>query len=321
VQSTKRPARAAAWRPVPPAGDFAAGKLRLRPDRGHARRPPRLDAASAFLAGHHRDERRRQDLARVTEVTVTDAEALDHLAGRLRSARAIAVMTGAGISAESGIPTFRGADGLWHSYSATDLATPEAFARDPGLVWQWYRWRQGIIGRAQPNPGHLALARLQARMPGFTLITQNVDGLHQRAGSSNVIELHGNIWRARCSRWCGLVTDEACQAPGDEPAGARNAVPACQCGAALRPDIVWFGESLDQGRIDAALRAAGNCDVFLAVGTSALVYPAAGLPLVAGRAGAWVAEINVDDTPLTPHVALALRGKAAELLPALESRL
>ena len=250
-----------------------------------------------------------------------DAQALGQLAGRLRSARAVAAMTGAGISAESGVPTFRGPDGLWRNYSAMDLATPQAFARDPRLVWQWYRWRQGIIGKAEPNPGHLALARLQSRISGFTLTTQNVDGLHQRAGSAHVIELHGNIWRARCAGGCGFVRDVAGEPRGDEPLGEPDAVPVCRCGALLRPDVVWFGESLDAARIELAVRAARDCDVFLAVGTSALVHPAAGLPLLAGRAGALVVEINVDETPLTPHAGLVLRGSAAEVLPALESRL
>jgi len=252
---------------------------------------------------------------------VTDSATLDQLAQRLRSAHAVTVMTGAGISAESGVPTFRGTDGLWRDYSATDLATPEAFARDPRLVWQWYRWRRGIIGRAEPNPGHLALARLQSRIPAFTLITQNVDGLHQRAGSTRAIELHGNIWRARCARGCGVVRDSAGETLGDAPAGDQAPVPVCPCGALLRPDVVWFGEALDQSRIDLAVRAAEDCQVFLAIGTSALVYPAAGLPLVAANAGALVVEINVDDTPLTPHAGLVLRAKAAEVLPALESRL
>jgi NAD-dependent deacetylase len=247
--------------------------------------------------------------------------ALDQLARRVRSARAVAVMTGAGISAESGVPTFRGTDGLWRNFSATDLATPGAFERDPALVWQWYRWRQDIIGRAQPNAGHLALARLQTRAPHFTLITQNVDGLHQRAGSTDVIELHGNIWRARCSRGCGVVRDLAGPASGAAPADGSAAPPVCPCGALLRPDVVWFGEALDDARIERAVRAAGHCDVFLVVGTSALVYPAAGLPLMAGGAGALVVEVNVGDTPLTPHAGLCLRGRAADLLPALESRL
>ena len=250
-----------------------------------------------------------------------DEATLDDVAARLRAARAVGVLTGAGISAESGVPTFRGADGLWRTYSATDLATPEAFARDPRLVWQWYRWRQGIIGRAQPNLGHLALARLQTRLAAFTLITQNVDGLHQRAGSTGVVELHGNIWRARCARGCGVLADQSGNAPGAAASDQGDRLPVCPCGALLRPDIVWFGEALDRDQLDLAVRSASACAVFLAIGTSALVYPAAGLPLVAGRAGAVVVEVNLEDTPLTPHAGLVLRGSAAEVLPALEARL
>lgn len=250
-----------------------------------------------------------------------DTHAIDWIAERLRSARAVTVLTGAGISAESGVPTFRGKDGLWRNYSATDLATPEAFERDPRLVWEWYRWRQGIVGRAQPNPGHLALARFQSRLPGFRLITQNVDGLHQRAGSRDVVELHGNIWRARCARGCGFVAAESRPAPEADAPAESGRLPVCPCGALLRPDIVWFGEALDTGQLDLAVRLASACAVFLAIGTSALVYPAAALPLVAGRAGALVVEVNVDDTALTPHAGLVLRGNAAEVLPALESRL
>jgi NAD-dependent deacetylase len=252
---------------------------------------------------------------------VLAVDAVDRLAARFRSARAVAVLTGAGISAESGVPTFRGKDGLWRSYSATDLATPEAFARDPRLVWQWYRWRRRLIRRAEPNPGHLSLARIQRRTRGFGLITQNVDGLHQRAGSADVIELHGNIWRARCNGGCGFVLDETGQGTGEATSSEGDAPPTCSCGALLRPDVVWFGEALDESRIDLAVQLARNCDVFLAVGTSALVYPAAALPLVAGRAGASVAEINVDDTPLTPHADLVIRGKAADVIPAIEARL
>ena len=248
---------------------------------------------------------------------MADSATLDRLAERLRSAHAVTVMTGAGISAESGVPTFRGTGGLWRNYSATDLATPEAFARDPRLVWQWYRWRRGIIGRAEPNPGHLALARLQARIPAFTLITQNVDGLHRRAGSTHVIELHGNIWRARCARGCGVVSDAAGEAPCDGPAGEQAPVPVCSCGALLRPDVVWFGEALDQSRIDLAVQAAKGCQVFMAIGTSALVYPAAELPFTALRAGAMVVEINPQPTPLSSRVSFSVQGPAGEILPAL----
>jgi NAD-dependent deacetylase len=246
---------------------------------------------------------------------------LGDLAARLRSARAVAALTGAGISAESGVPTFRGHDGLWRNFSATDLATPEAFDRDPALVWEWYRWRRGLIGRAQPNAGHLALARMEAALPGFDLVTQNVDGLHRRAGSRRIVELHGNIWRARCSRDCGFVIDQSEEASAEQGDGRASRVPTCRCGARLRPDVVWFGEALDPADVDRAVEAARQCDVFLVIGTSALVYPAAGLPSVASRAGALVVEVNVDDTPLTPLAGAVLRGPAAVVLPALEARL
>lgn len=244
---------------------------------------------------------------------------LDGVAARLRTARAVSVLTGAGISAESGVPTFRGKDGLWRNYSATDLATPEAFARAPQLVWEWYRWRRRLIGQASPNAGHLALSRFERSLTHVELVTQNVDGLHQRAGSRNIVELHGNIWRARCAEGCGAVIDEAGVVP---PADAgRVAVPLCACGARLRPDVVWFGESLDPALVDRAARAARGADVFLVIGTSALVYPAAGLPSVASREGALVVEINIEDTPLTSLADVTLRGPAAVILPAIEARL
>ena len=254
------------------------------------------------------------------DADATDTHALDWLAQHLRSAGTVTALTGAGISAESGVPTFRGADGLWRNYSASDLATPEAFARDPRLVWAWYRWRQGIVGRAQPNAGHVALARLQSRLQGFRLITQNVDGLHQRAGSLDVIEVHGNIWRARCARGCGFRADQTGIAP-EAGASGDDRLPLCPCGALLRPDIVWFGEALGEDQLELAVRSARACAVFLAVGTSALVYPAAALPLMAGRAGAVVVEVNLEATPLTPHAGLVLRDSASDVLPALESRL
>jgi NAD-dependent deacetylase len=277
-----------------------------------------LRRTSADLAARRAAPARRDALG--PEVTVIDDATLDDLAARLRAARAVGVLTGAGMSAESGVPTFRGADGLWRNYSATDLATPEAFSRDPQLVWQWYRWRQSIIGRAEPNAGHLALARLQARFAAFTLITQNVDGLHQRAGSTGVVELHGNIWRARCARGCGVIRQLGA-ADAVEQGETEHRLPACDCGALLRPDIVWFGEPLDPRNFDAATQAARRSSVFIAIGTSAVVYPAAGLPLAAARAGATLVEINPDETPLSALAAIVLRGPAAEVLPSLESRL
>jgi NAD-dependent deacetylase len=231
----------------------------------------------------------------------------------LRHARRIAVLTGAGISAESGIPTFRDAmTGLWARFRPEDLATAEAFRRDPTLVWDWYEWRRGLVAAAEPNAGHLALAALQARVPSCTVITQNVDGLHQQAGTRGVIELHGNIRRSRCFADGRIVSEWP-------PTGERP--PRCpHCGAPLRPDVVWFGESLPAGALAAADRAARECDVFLCIGTSSVVYPAAALPLAALEAGARVAEINRDATPLSGTATWSFRGAAGELLPDLLTR-
>lgn len=227
----------------------------------------------------------------------------------LSAARSVAVLTGAGISAESGVPTFRDAQtGLWESYRPEDLATPEAFARDPALVWSWYAWRRELVGGVEPNDGHRALAELEQRVPGFTLATQNVDGLHRRAGSRNVLELHGNISRTVCSFDYEAV----------EPEGLEGEPPLCpNCGAYLRPDVVWFGEALPVKAFERAREEASRSDVFLSVGTSSLVQPAASLPQAALSGGATVVEVNPEDTPLTPHAAYALRGAAGEALPAL----
>jgi NAD-dependent deacetylase len=226
----------------------------------------------------------------------------------LRDARGVVALTGSGISAESGVPTFREAQtGLWERYDPQQLATPEAFARDPRLVWEWYEWRRRLVAVAEPNAGHSALAELERRVPSFTLVTQNVDGLHERAGSRNVIELHGNILRSKCSREDRVV----------EP-GVLEVPPRCpQCGAFLRPDVVWFGEMLPLGAFEAASEAARRCDVFLSIGTSSLVYPAAALPYEAVESGATLVEINPNPTPLTPHADYALHGKAGEVLPQL----
>lgn len=232
----------------------------------------------------------------------------------LRGARRIVVLTGAGISAESGVPTFRGPDGLWRKFRAEDLATPEAFARDPVLVWEWYDWRRGIIAKVAPNPGHVVLARWETRFPNFTLITQNVDGLHALAGSRRLLELHGNIWKTRCPDENRIVENR------DVPLSPIP--PRCaSCGGLLRPHIVWFGEGLDQDILRQAFSACTQADVMLAVGTSALVHPAASLPLAAAESGATVIEINPDPTPLTPHADIPLRGKAGEILPRLAAAL
>lgn len=251
------------------------------------------------------------------------------VASWLRPARSLAVMTGAGISAESGVPTFRGTDGLWRSFRAEDLATPEAFERNPALVWEWYRWRREKIATAQPNAGHQVLARLESRIPEFLLLTQNVDGLHARAGSRQLVELHGNIWRARCTREPGRTFDESRQSsvvsPQSDPVlidDRRLTAPSCpSCGALLRPDVVWFGESLDPAAIGQALAAIEHCDVLLLVGTSGVVYPVAGFPLVARRRGAKIVEINVESTPLSDLAHAVLRGTAGTVLPALEAAL
>ncbi len=228
----------------------------------------------------------------------------------LRRARSVAVLTGAGVSAESGIPTFRDAQtGLWARFRPEDLATPEAFERDPKLVWEWYAWRRDIVAKAAPNAGHAALARLATLVPELTLITQNVDGLHQRAGSRDVIELHGNIHRSRCVRENTVV--ESWAETGDVP-------PRCpRCGALLRPDVVWFGEMLPAAALERAEAAARACDVFLSVGTSAAVYPAAHLPLVARDAGATVIEVNKDPTRISNAVTYVLRGPSGAILPQL----
>jgi NAD-dependent deacetylase len=230
---------------------------------------------------------------------------------RLRGARAVAVLTGAGVSAESGVPTFRDAQtGLWAKYDPQQLATPSAFARNPKFVWDWYAWRRERVGEAKPNPGHAALAAMERHVRDFVLITQNVDGLHRAAGSTSVVELHGNIRRVRCSRGCGVVT--AWQDAGDDEP------PRCAaCGAFLRPDVVWFEEMLPIAALEQAEEAAARCQLLLVVGTSAEVYPAAALPDTARRHGAIVVEVNPQPTPLSPAADYLLRGPSGVVLPAL----
>ena len=228
----------------------------------------------------------------------------------LRNAQSVAVLTGSGISAESGVPTFRDAQtGLWARYDPMDLATPEAFARDPRLVWEWYAWRRGLVEGAAPNSGHEALAELERHVPEFVLITQNVDGLHRRAGSQRIIELHGNIMRSKCSLEAVILE------PGEDD---TDVPPSCpRCGASLRPDVVWFGEMLPQEALEEAFESAQNCDLFFSIGTSSLVQPAASLPFEALRSAVAVVEINLDETPLSRHAEYALRGRVGEVLPAL----
>ena len=237
--------------------------------------------------------------------------ALAEVKSRLQRARAVAVLTGAGISADSGVPTFRGQDGLWRNFRAEDLATPEAFARDPRLVWEWYDWRRELIATKKPNAAHHALVELERRYERFWLITQNVDGLHRAAGSKDPIELHGNIWKVRCTG-CGRVSTNR-----DVP---LTLLPYCgECAGLLRPHIVWFGESLsseDLARSEDALRC---CDLLLIIGTSGVVYPAASFASGARAAGAFVIEVNLDPTPNTALVDVSLQGRAKDLVPQLLS--
>lgn len=231
-------------------------------------------------------------------------------AARRIAARGIAALTGAGISAESGVPTFRDSQsGLWAQYRPEDLATPQAFRRDPKLVWAWYAWRRELVSKAVPNAGHVALAQLALQVEGFTLITQNVDGLHQRAGSADVIELHGNLTRTKCFD---------CERLADTWAEDGNVPPKCPaCGGLLRPDVVWFHEALPRAALIAATAAAQTCEVFFSIGTSGIVEPAASLPFEALRHGAVVVEVNPNKTPLTAHATHVLRGPAGAVMPAL----
>lgn len=222
----------------------------------------------------------------------------------------LAALTGAGASQESGLRTFRDAQtGLWAQYRPEDLASPEAFSRDPKLVWDWYAWRREAVKAVRPNPGHYALVEIEKRVPQFTLITQNVDGLHRLAGSRNMLELHGNIQRVRCSE---------CHLPAETWGDDSESVPRCEvCGGLLRPDVVWFGESLPRDQLEAAVEAARTCDVFFSIGTSGVVQPAASLAHAARNRGAVVVEINAEPTPLTPKVDYFFEGKSGEILPEL----
>jgi len=226
----------------------------------------------------------------------------------IRAASHICVLTGAGISAESGVPTFREAKtGLWTQYRPEDLASADAFLRDPELIWRWYRWRRGLVAEAKANAAHLALAQLEKLVPNLTLITQNVDGLHQRAGSAHVIEFHGNIFVNRCF-------DEGTEVECDDSA----AIPTCPgCRGLVRPGVVWFGETIPPAALNAALAAASECDFFLSIGTSSMVYPAAGLAELAQQSGAAVAEINPQSTDLAHNFDFVIQAPAGVALPAL----
>lgn len=226
----------------------------------------------------------------------------------LRGSRHTVVLTGAGVSQESGLRTFRDAQtGLWAQYKPTELASPEAFQRDPKMVWDWYAWRREAIKAVRPNAGHYALVEMEKRVPEFTLVTQNVDGLHRMAGSRNVLELHGNINRVRCAD---------CYTFPDLWEDDSEEVPRCQvCGGLLRPDVVWFGETLPRDQLEGAVQAARLCDVFFSIGTSGVVQPAASLGFAAHNRGATVVEINAEPTPLTSKADFILHGKSGEILP------
>ena len=241
-------------------------------------------------------------------------DALDRAVEIVRRATRVAVLSGAGVSAESGVPTFRGASGLWEGHAVTDVATPTAFARDPALVWRFYNARRAGMKGVVPNPGHHALAALERRFANrFTLATQNIDGLHRAAGSANVLELHGRISRVRCT---------ACTYLADRPGEDLPDLPMCpECGAMLRPDIVWFEEMLPQAVWREAYKAAEACDCFLVVGTSAVVFPAAGLIEVAASARARILEFNLERTAASSRVDLGLYGPSGKMLPKLLKRI
>jgi NAD-dependent deacetylase len=238
------------------------------------------------------------------------APLISQAGARLRSSRRLAILTGAGISAESGVPTFRDAQtGLWANFRPEELATPQAFARDPKLVWEWYAWRRELVSRAVPNAGHRALVALASHVPHCTLITQNVDHLHEAAGSQNILKLHGSLF--------ANIREEDHESVAAEDM-TDDVPPRCRhSDQRVRPGVVWFGEALPQDILAEAMHAARQCDVLLSIGTSTVVEPAASLPFIALQSGATVIEINPGATPLSAHCQIVLQGPAAELLPAL----
>ena len=232
----------------------------------------------------------------------------ENLISALKNAESICVLTGAGISAESGVPTFRGEEGLWKKFKPEELANFDAFIRNPELVWEWYAYRRKLIHEVKPNPAHYGLVSLERRVENFTLVTQNVDNLHKRAGSKNVLELHGNIERSYCIQCRALAQESVLE--------GQVKIPRCtKCGGLLRPDVVWFGEMLPLEIFSAAESAARQCDIFFCIGTSAVVYPAASLPYTALDHGAFVVELNLESTDLSSRAHEVLIGKAGEILP------
>lgn len=245
------------------------------------------------------------------------ADSVRELAARLRDAQRVTVLTGAGVSAASGVPTFRGAGGLWRQYRATDLATPQAFARDPRLVWEWYGWRREKIAASRPNRAHEILAAWTERRPAWRVVTQNVDDLHLRAGTRRLIRLHGSIWELSCWQGCAAATARW----RDERVPLPEPIPRCpHCEGLARPAVVWFGESLDPADVRQADEATA-CHVFIAAGTSAVVYPAAGFIDAARARGAFTAEINLEPTPASSSVDVAIHAPAEDVLAAIDSLL
>jgi NAD-dependent deacetylase len=238
-------------------------------------------------------------------------DVLDKLAARINAARRVTILTGAGVSSASGVSTFRGQDGLWRHYRAEELATPDAFARDPHLVWEWYAWRRKLIASCRPNAAHDVIA-VWSRRSGTSVITQNVDDLHVAAGTQRLVRIHGSIWELSCWGRCaqGVTPWRDERVPLDQPRCPH-------CGQLARPAVVWFGESLRREDVEAATRATA-CDVFLTIGTSAVVYPAAGLVHDAHRRGAFTAEINLETTPASSAVDIAIQGSAEVILPAID---
>ncbi len=234
----------------------------------------------------------------------------DTLIDKLKNSTTVGVLTGAGISAESGVPTFRGEQGLWRNFRPEELANFDAFIQNPQLVWEWYDFRKNLIKQVEPNPGHYALVEMEKYVPEFHLITQNVDNLHRLAGSQRIYELHGNIMRNRCVD---------CNKYVDDINFEKDRVPRCDCGGLIRPDVVWFGEPLPEQEVMQSFEAARKSDVFFSIGTSAVVHPAAAIPVEAKQAGAFLIEINYEPTAITHYADEAIHGKSGEILPELIS--
>jgi NAD-dependent deacetylase len=238
---------------------------------------------------------------------------IERAAELLAPVRALVVITGAGMSKESGIPTFRDApNSFWANFNPEDLATPQGFLKDPPLVWKWYNERRGMIGEASPHPGHYAIASMEPLFDEFLLLTQNIDNLHRKAGSNGVVEMHGNIFRFKCFDNHHAI---------DQLPKTNEEPPRCQCGSMIRPDVVWYGEMLDPDHLDRAFAALIACDAILVVGTSGMVYPAAGFPGAAKSSGAKVIEVNPEETPISEIADVFVKAGAGEALPAIVDKL